>query len=155
MLQRRLAAAVKAMQACDVVDASANAFMGYCFGGLCALDVARTGLEVNGVVSVHGLFRPATNLEPAAINAKVLALHGWDDPLVPPDQVLALARELTEAGADWQLHGYGGTGHAFTNPAAADPANGMAYNPLADRRSWRALVDFLEELFPALQVADA
>ncbi|MDH5173468.1 MAG: dienelactone hydrolase family protein, partial [Gammaproteobacteria bacterium] len=81
------------------------------------------------------------------ITARVLCLHGYDDPMVQPQAMLDLATELTAAGADWQIHAYGHTVHAFTNPEANDPALGAAYNEAADRRSWMALEDFLAEIF--------
>lgn len=128
------------------VDAGCTAAIGFCFGGLTVLDLARSGANVRGVVSFHGLFNPPGNTEGRPINAKVLCLHGYDDPMAPPDSVLALASELTAAGADWQLHAYGNTMHAFTNPAANDPDFGAVYQADADRRSWRALTNFLEEV---------
>ena len=148
-LQGRLQLAVDVAGRQDGVDASRMAAIGYCFGGLCVLDLARIRSRVQGVVSFHGLFHPPGNTAGNPIDAKVLALHGWDDPLVPPEQVVALAAELTEAGADWQIHGYGHTAHAFTNPEANDPDHGAQYSGSADRRSWQATVDFLGELFPS------
>ncbi len=137
----------------DGVDSARIAAIGFCFGGLCALDLARSGAEVAGVVSFHGLLDPPPGRRVSSIRAKVLALHGWEDPLATPDHAVALARELTEAGADWQIHAYGNTLHAFTNPAAADEGAGLMYNADADRRSWKAMLDFLDELFsePAAQ----
>jgi len=76
----------------------------------------------------------------------VLALHGNDDPMVPVDAVVALEKELTEAGADWQIHVYGNTVHAFTNPQANDPGRGTVYNKIADRRAWITISNFLEEV---------
>ena len=92
---------------------------GYCFGGKCALDLARSGADIAAAVSFHGLFDPP-GLAPEKIGAKVVAFHGWDDPMVPPDMVVALGQELTEAGADWQIHAYGHVGHGFTNPHASE-----------------------------------
>ncbi|MEO6432905.1 MAG: dienelactone hydrolase family protein [Sphingomicrobium sp.] len=120
--------------------------IGFCFGGLCALDLARTGIDVAGVAAFHGLFDP-TGLPPRPITAKVIAFHGWDDPMVPPAKVVALGQELTAAGADWQVHAYGHTVHAFTNPGAdafGNPAT--RYNAAAARRAWAALDDFLGEV---------
>jgi len=74
-------------------------------------------------------------------------LHGWDDPMAPPDAALALAAELTKGGADWQLHAYGDTLHAFTNPAANDPEKGLRHDPVAARRAWRSMRDFFGDLF--------
>ena len=99
-----------------------------------------------GLVSFHGLFNKPGNTEGKAIKAKVLALHGWDDPMVPPADVVALAEELTAAGADWQIHGYGNTLHAFTNPEANAPDMGAMYKADADRRSWQAMENFLAEV---------
>lgn len=145
-LQQRMACALDALRRQPSVDASRIAAMGFCFGGLCVLDLARTGADLRGVVSFHGLFKPPGNTAGTRIRAKVLVLHGHDDPMVPVDDVLALEKELTEAGADWQVHVYGNTVHAFTNPQANDPVFGTVYNAAADRRSWRSLVNFLAEV---------
>ena len=146
LLQARLGAALQALQAQPEVDAARTAAIGFCFGGLSVLDMARCGLPVRGVVSFHGLFTPPGNTAGRRISAKVLALHGWDDPMAPPDAVLAFAREMSEAGADWQLHAYGGTLHAFTNPEANDPDFGTVYSARADARSWAAMRAFLAEV---------
>ena len=141
-LKARLHAALgAALSAGAPVDPAKVAAIGFCFGGKCVLDLARSGADVAGVVSFHGVYDvpPFPN---GAIKAKILALHGWDDPLAPPDAVLGLAKEMSEAGADWQLHAYGHTVHGFTNPARA----GM-YSPAADARSWQAMQNFLAELF--------
>lgn len=144
-LQRRITVALETLRRQPEVDAGRIAAMGFCFGGLCVLDLARTGADLAGAVSFHGLLKPPGNTAGVKIRAKVLALHGHDDPMVPPEDVLALEKELTEAGADWQVHVYGNTVHAFTNPLANDPAFGTVYNPIAERRSWRALQNFLSE----------
>ena len=146
-LQRRLHAALAALREQAEVDASAIAALGFCFGGLSVLDIARTGEDIAGVVSFHGLLGAPGNTADRSIAAKVLVLHGWDDPMATPDQVVALAAELSAMGADWQLHGYGNTMHAFTNPAAHEPEAGKQFNEAADRRSWAAAEGFLAELF--------
>jgi dienelactone hydrolase len=146
-LQRRLLAAVSAAAAHPAVDANRIAVIGYCFGGLCALDVARSATpHVKAVVSFHGVYAP-NGLAAQPISAKVLVLHGWDDPMTPPDATVALAKELSASGADWQIHAYGGTMHAFTAPGANNPAGGVQYNADADRRSWQAMTNFLGEVF--------
>jgi len=145
LLVRRMQAALGAVRDLPQVDERRIAAMGFCFGGLCVLDLARSGADIRGVVSFHGLLKPS-GLPPRRISAKVLVLHGHDDPMAPVDDVMALEQELTEAGADWQLHAYGGTMHAFTNPAARDPDFGTVYQAAADRRSWTALLNFLEEV---------
>jgi dienelactone hydrolase len=149
MLQKRLLVSLATLREQEEVDANRVAAIGFCFGGLCVLDIARTGEELAGVASFHGLFMPPGNTQGNSIRAKVLALHGWDDPMAPPDAVQALAAEMSAMGADWQLHAYGSTLHAFTNPAANDPKMGTVYNATADRRSWQAMTNFLDELFGA------
>lgn len=149
MLQQRLLLSLSTLREQEEVDASRVAAIGFCFGGLCVLDIARTGEDLAGVASVHGLFGAPGNTEGNSIRAKVLALHGWSDPMAPPEAVDALAAEMTAMGADWQLHAYGNTMHAFTNPAANDAAMGTVYDANADRRSWQAMTNFLEELFGA------
>jgi dienelactone hydrolase len=122
---------------------------GYCFGGMCALDLARSGADIVAAVSFHGLFDPP-GLPPQKIKAKVVAFHGWDDPMVPPEKVVALGQELTDGGSDWQIHCYGNVGHGFTNPHAATlQIEGVAYNALAAERSWTSFINLLEELFAA------
>jgi dienelactone hydrolase len=147
MLQRRMRLALEEIRKQKEVDSSRVAAMGFCFGGLCVLDLARSGADVRGVASFHGLFSKPGNLDGYKISAKVLVMHGWDDPMAPPDHVLALAEELTAAGADWQFHAYGNTLHAFTNPQANDPGHGTVYNADADKRSWQSLQLFLAEIF--------
>lgn len=146
-LQKRLLAGLEAVRNIEQVDTSRVAAIGFCFGGLCALDLARSGAELAGVVSFHGLFHAPENLPKNAIKARILALHGHDDPLAPPAQVLELEHELTTAGADWQIHVYGNTMHAFTNPAANAPQQGMVYNPAAAARAWTSMQNFLQEIF--------
>jgi dienelactone hydrolase len=147
MLQQRMNAALAAVRLMPWVDDSNIAAIGFCFGGLCSLDLARTSADIKGVVSFHGLLTAPDNTLGNTIKAKILALHGHDDPMVPPEQVLAFEQEMTEAGADWQLHSYGNTMHGFTNPLANDPAFGAVYKADADRRSWMAMRNFLTEIF--------
>jgi dienelactone hydrolase len=147
MLQQRLLVSLNTLRSQAEVESTKVAAIGYCFGGLCALDIARTGEKLAGVVSLHGLFGSPGNTAGNTIAAKVLALHGWDDPMAKPDTVLALAEEMSSMGADWQLHAFGNTMHAFTNPEANDPDFGTVYSPDADRRSWQAMSNFFAELF--------
>ena len=146
LLRERLLAVLETVSAQPEVGAVAA--IGFCFGGLCALDLARSGADVAGVASFHGLLGP-TGLPPAPIRARIAVFHGWDDPMAPPAHVEALAAELTEAGADWQIHAYGNVRHGFTNPNAADPASGIQYDEAAARRSWMSLGHFLKECFEA------
>ena len=106
-------------------------------------------MTVAGVVSFHGGLDSPTPADAKNIHGKVLALHGADDPLVPPAEVAGFQEEMRAASVNWQFTAYGGAVHAFTNPRAGnDPSKGAAYNEQADRRSWQALTEFLRELFP-------
>jgi dienelactone hydrolase len=145
MLLRRLKAGLAAAQSMPMVDSKRIAIMGFCFGGLCALDLARADADIRGAVSFHGLLKPSGLTEPK-VRTKVLMMHGYDDPMAPPEDVLAIAGEFTTAGADWQLHAYGHTVHAFTNPVAHNRTGGLQYDEAADRRSWHTLEEFLGEV---------
>ncbi|HET8611509.1 MAG TPA: dienelactone hydrolase family protein [Sphingomonas sp.] len=138
----RMAAALEAARGLETVDAAKVAVIGFCFGGKCALDLARTGADVKGVVTFHGLFDAPDHPTAGTIPASILALHGWEDPLATPQDVIAFADEMTAKKADWQLHAYGHTKHSFTAKHRPDK-----YREAADRRSWRAMQDFLSELF--------
>ncbi len=147
-LGRRLAAAVAFARGLDGVDPDAIAAIGYCFGGLCVLDLARSGsADVAGVVSLHGMLDGNGIASDDPIAAKVVVEHGWLDPLAPPDKVLAFADEMKARNADWQLHAHGRAMHSFTSQGANNPAAGMAYDADADRRSWASTTAFLAELF--------
>lgn len=145
-LRARMNAALEAVRSLDVVDGSKVGAMGYCFGGMCVLELARAGADVGGVISIHGIFSPG-DVPNETITAKILCLHGQDDPMVPPEQVLDFENEMTAAGADWQVHAYGGTMHAFTNPAANDPGFGTMYSPTADKRATQSIQNFFDEIF--------
>lgn len=142
-LQSRLEYALDVAKKESGVDKAAA--IGFCFGGLSVLDMARTNMAVEGVVSFHGLFGAPGNTA-SKITPKVLALHGWEDPMATPDDVMDLTKEMTKAEADWQLYAYGATMHAFTNPDANNPDFGTVYSASADKRSFAACKDFLEEV---------
>ncbi len=145
LLKDRLLRSLEVLRDLDAVDATRVAAIGYCFGGKCVLDLARCGADIRAGVSFHGVYDPPP-FPNARITAKLLICHGWDDPIAPPDATVNLARELTEAECDWQIHAYGRTGHAFTDHDARMPERGLAYQPDADRRSFRAMADFLAEV---------
>jgi len=146
-LRQRLLTVLETVRGLDGIGAGIVA-IGFCFGGLCALDLARSGADIAAVASFHGLFDPPPGLPPGPIKAKVAAYHGWDDPLVPPQKVGALTRELTQAGCDWQLIAFGNTVHGFTNKNA-DRLNvpSVRFSPDATRRAWHAFDGLLDELF--------
>jgi dienelactone hydrolase len=146
-LIHRMNLALETLRQLKQVDTTRIAAMGFCFGGLCVLDLARSGAEILGVVSFHGILSAPQNTPNKKILAKVLALHGYDDPMGPPEKMLDFANEMTQAGADWQIHAYGNTQHAFTNPQAHDEELGLIYNQLAEKRSWQAMKNFFSEIF--------
>jgi dienelactone hydrolase len=146
LLRRRLRAAYEAVRGLEGVDPERLGAVGFCFGGLCSILAARMGLPLRGVVSFHGLLKIGEGLtEP--VRARILVLHGQDDPLVPPADVGAFAEEMKRVNAEWQLHAYPGVMHSFTNPAANDPGLGTVYNEDADRRSWIEMQRFFEDVF--------
>ena len=146
LLARRMQLAVDELRRQDEVDETRVAAIGFCFGGLCVLDLARSGSDVNAVASFHGLLTPPPDAGSGPIRSKILAMHGWDDPMAPPEHLVALGRELTGKQADWQIHAYGNAMHAFTNPLADNPDFGTVYQPDADRRSWASMQTFLTEV---------
>lgn len=146
-LQKRVLAGFEAIKRIAAVDSNKIGAIGFCFGGLCALDLARSGADVKGVVSFHGLLNAPEGIAKHTVIAKVLALHGYDDPLATPDQVFAFAQEMTHSNIDWQLDMYGHTKHAFTNPEAHDTKMGLIYDKRAADRSWIAMKEFFKETF--------
>ena len=146
LLLERVNGAFEAARAIPGADPARIGAMGYCFGGMAVLDLARSGAGVKGVVSFHGSLDGNTLDNPATLDSKILALHGEDDPLVPPETVAAFKAEMNARQADWQLHAYGHTVHAFTRPGANNPSFGTVYNASADRRSWRSMLNFFEEV---------
>jgi dienelactone hydrolase len=147
LMRGRAMAAVDQLKAQPGVDAARLAAIGYCFGGTTVLELGRMGAPLKGVASFHGSLDTPLPAQKGAVKAKVLVLHGADDKHVGP-QVPAFEDEMRQAGADWQLVAYGGAVHSFTvKEAGDDPSKGMAYHADADRRSWKALLDFFQELF--------
>jgi len=146
VLKDRIISALNFGKSLPGVDPNKVAAIGYCLGGLVVLDLARSGEDFQGVVSFHGLLM-GSDISEKGIQAKILVLHGERDPMVPLDMVDAFQKEMTKADADWQLHSYGGTYHAFTKPDANDPNLGTKYNQSASERSWKSMQNFFEEIF--------
>ena len=129
------------------VDPDRVVVLGYCFGGSGALEAARAGADVRGVVSFHGGLGTGAPAEPGSVTASVLVLTGAEDPIVPASAVAGFQEEMRAAGApDWQVVSYSGALHAFAVPGVDAPDHGAAYQETADRRSWVALQDFLAEV---------
>jgi len=129
-------------------DASKIVVIGYCFGGTGALNAARENLNVKGVVSFHGGLGKDVSRTVHPIKPKVLVCHGANDSFVPDEQIKQFQNEMKQANADWQMIYYADAVHAFTDPTAgSDPSKGVAYNEKADKRSWKLMVQFLDEVF--------
>jgi dienelactone hydrolase len=145
--QQRIRAAIAALVQ-QGADADKIVVIGYCFGGTGALEAARGGLPVKGIVSFHGGLSKDTTRTNAPISPKVLVLHGADDPYAPAKDVKSLEKEMRDGKADWQFVAFGNAVHAFTEKTAgSDNSKGAAYNKLADERSWQYFLLFLKELF--------
>jgi dienelactone hydrolase len=142
-LRTRLADALACLQAQALVDKSRLAAVGFCFGGLAALELARSGLPIRVAASFHGGLSTRAPARPGAIRASVLVCTGAADPYIPREQRAAFEDEMNAASADWQLSLYAYAQHGFTERSVNRP--GSAYDAPADRRSWRALLDLLAE----------
>ncbi len=153
LLLKRLKAGYKAAAALDMVDEKAMAAMGFCFGGLCTLDMARAGLDLKAAVSYHGLL-DQPELPKKKIKADVLVCHGWDDPMSDHAAVMAVSEELSASGCDWTLMSFGNTKHAFMVPEADNDELGLKYNEYAATQSWAATMDLLAKHF-AMHGVDA
>jgi dienelactone hydrolase len=148
LLRSRVRSGLDALVAASGLDPAMTAAIGYCFGGLAVLELARSGAPLAAVASFHGLLTTAAPATPGSIQARVAAFTGARDPLVPPEHIAAFQAEMTAASADWQLSIYGRALHSFTNSAVDgldDPR--MAYDPAADRASWSAMLGFLDDSF--------
>ena len=145
LLRARVTAGLEQLKKLAPTDPKRITAIGYCFGGTTALELARSGADVAGVVSFHGGLGASGPAK--QIKAKVLALHGADDPFVPPDEVKAFEDEMRKARADWQLVAYGNSVHSFTDwNAGNDNSKGAAYNESADKRSWETMKQFFTEI---------
>lgn len=150
LYRARMLAALDLLKADKLTDTGKIAAIGYCFGGTGVLELARAGTAIAGVVSFHGGLDSAPDMvaEAGKIPAKILVLHGADDPFVPAEQIAALQKEMTAAKADWQMVYYSNAVHAFTQKLAGnDNSKGAAYNENADRRSWETMKTFFAEIF--------
>ena len=147
LMRRRVAAALAVLKADPHVNPNRIAAIGYCFGGTCVLELARSGAELAAVVSFHGVLdtpHPEATPKP---KAAILVCHGAADPYVSPDVVDAFRREMNRCDADWQLNMYGEAVHSFTNPDSGnDPSKGAAYNATADQRSWADMLRFFDRV---------
>ncbi len=144
---QRFRAALDLVRAHPRVDSSRVAALGYCFGGTMVLEMARSGVDLDGVVSFHGGLGSEVPEAARSYAPRFLVLHGADDPFVPEAELDAFRAEMQAGGADWQLVMYGNAVHSFTNPEADGSLEGAQYDATAAARSWRALGVFLRELY--------
>ncbi|MFA6243137.1 MAG: dienelactone hydrolase family protein [Candidatus Hydrogenedentales bacterium] len=146
LMRGRVKAALDTLRKNPLVDTTKLAALGYCFGGTTVLELARSGEPIQGVVSFHGGLNTPNADDAKKIKAKVLVLHGADDPAVAQDEVLAFQEEMRKAQVDWQMIAYGGAVHSFSDPEANSPPTSL-YNEKAARRSWEAMKQFFAEIF--------
>ena len=147
LMVRRARAGLDALSRCPGIGDRVAA-IGFCFGGMVALALARSGEPMAGAVSIHGSLGASKRAQPGAVLARLLVCHGSLDPHVPLSDVTAFGEEMNDAGADWQLIMYGGALHGFTHSDATPGAvPGVAYDPAADSRSFAATRGFLAEVF--------
>ncbi len=148
LARMRAQAGLDVLKSRPEVDPGRIAAIGYCFGGTMALELARSGAGLRGVVSFHGGLSTPNPADARNIKGKVLVLHGADDTFESPAEIAAFQEEMRNTGVDWQMVYYGGAVHAFTNPDAGKAGiKGVAYNEAADRRSWQTMRDFFDEIF--------
>jgi len=148
LYRRRLNLGLEQLRAQTGVAKDKIAAIGYCFGGTGVLELARSGANINGVVSFHGGLDSPSPDDGKKIKSKVLVLHGSDDPFVPTKDIDAFKAELNAAKIDWQMIYYSNAVHSFTQPmAGGDNSKGAAYNGKADHRSWDAMLQFFDEMF--------
>lgn len=145
-LQKRIVSGFEFVQRLPFVNGQIGA-IGFCFGGMCCLDLARSGTEVKAVVSFHGLLDPFPEAIVLPLKSQVLVLTGFDDPWVVPDTVLAFEKEMTDRKADWSLMSFGHTRHGFTNPSNTDDNGPNLYNSKIAKRSWEIMKLFFSEVF--------
>jgi dienelactone hydrolase len=147
LLRDRVNAGLDVLKKNDLVDTKRVAAIGYCFGGTTVIELARSGADLNGVVSFHGGLDAPNPADARNIRCKVLALAGADDPFQNPSDLAAFESEMRDNKVDWQIVFYGGAVHAFTQPDPGFVNAGAKYNEKADKRSWEAMKTFFAEIF--------
>jgi len=151
LFQQRLNAGLAAIKQKHFVDSNKIAAIGYCFGGMGVLDMARANVDIRGVVSFHGGLTPmpaevAAHYPSDPIKPKILVLTGYNDNSINPEMVAAFEKEMDDRKADWETNVYGDTVHSFTVPTSNNPGRAM-YSARADKRSWAAMLRFFDEIF--------
>lgn len=147
LLKERIISGYHAVKRGEYGDRAQIGAIGFCFGGMCALDLARAGVDIKAAISFHGLLSSPRDSRGTPILAKVLVLNGNDDPMVSLDDIINFQNEMDERDADWQLHNFGKVVHAFTNPEANDLTVGTVYNQVAEKRSMHIMRVLFSEVF--------
>ena len=151
LAKKRFLAALELLQKHPTVDPTHTAAIGYCFGGGIVLEMARAGVDLDGVVSFHGGLTTANPARPGVVKARVLVLNGADDPFVKPEDITAFKQEMDAAGVSYRFVNYPGAKHSFTNPDADSFGQRfglpLAYSAEADAQSWKEMQKFFDELF--------
>jgi dienelactone hydrolase len=147
LLRARVNAGLDELKRNKLVDTARVAAIGYCFGGTTVIELARSGADLNGVVSFHGGLDSPAPADGKNIKCKVLALAGADDPFQNPADLTAFEKEMRDNKVDWEITFYGNAVHAFTQPNPGFVNPGAKYNEKADKRSWQAMKDFFAEIF--------
>lgn len=154
LLRARMNAGFEVLKGLPVVDQESIGAIGFCFGGLSAIELLRSGTPVKGVVSFHGVlgntldkYKATLAPDSKKILGSLLILHGFKDPLVSAADIRAIQDEMTKANVDWQMNIYGQAAHAFTNPEADDQNSGLIYHRQVAERAWLAMTNFFHELF--------
>ena len=148
LLRKRINAALDEMKKQKLVNTSKIAAIGYCFGGMCALELGRSGADIKGIVSFHGTLDTPNPDDAKNIKAKILICQGGDDPFVPEKQIKSFKEEMDNANINYKFISYEGAVHSFTNPnSGSDPSKGAAYNEKADKASWEDMKNFFGGIF--------
>lgn len=152
-LRERISAAYQVVAGRAEVDSGRIGAIGFCFGGATVIELLRSGLDVKGVVSFHGLLGYSLGEQKADVFASadelkgsLLILHGYQDPMVSLDDVVNIQQEFSSKGIDWQMHTYGRASHAFTNPGANEPDSGMMYHAQTEKRALQSMRNFFSEV---------
>jgi dienelactone hydrolase len=149
--QKKFEAGMKLLKSQEQTDPDHIAAIGYCFGGKTVLEMARAGVDLDGVVSFHGILATENPAKKETVNAKILAFNGADDPFVPQEQIDAFKKEMEQSGVEYEFVVFPGVKHSFTNPGATEVGTKyelpLVYDAEADKKSWAQTQEFLKKIF--------